>query len=110
MPGTPTGLKNSGRFLSASLIFHSDALELYLHSSYPLLHSSFLTSDKLMEMRKSIVLKYVWEEDDNDGIDKVDDSSSAVTVVGELSDLESTNQSFEEPSLVAIKPMSLRGN
>ena len=62
-----------------------------------------------MEMRKSIVLKYAWEEED--------DSSSAVAVVdstvaavGELSGLESTNQSFEDPSLVAIKPVPLRGN
>ena len=50
-------------------------------------------------MRKSIVLKYAWEEED-DGIDKVDDSSiaeavaavdSTVAVVGELSGLELTN-------------------
>ena len=62
MPSIPTGLKNAGRMLSASLIFHLDALELYLHSSHPLLYSSFLTCDNLMEMRKSIVLKYAWEE------------------------------------------------
>ena len=109
-PSIPTGLKNAGRFLSASLIFHLNALELYLHSSHPLLHSSFLTSDKLMEMRKSIVLKYAWEEED-DGIDKVnEDDRRSAAVVGELSGLESTNQSFEDPSLAAIKPMPLRGN
>ena len=38
MPSIPTDLKNAGRFLSASLIFHLDALELYLHSSHPLLY------------------------------------------------------------------------
>ena len=70
---------------------------------------TFLTSDKLMEMRKCIVLKYAWEEED--------DSSSAVAVVdstvaavGELLGLESTNQSFKDPSLAAMKPMPLQGN
>ena len=109
MPSIPTGLKNAGRFLSASLIFHLDTLESYLHSSHPLLHSSFLTTDKLMEMRNSIVLKYAWEEEDGSS-SAVAVVGSTVAAVGELSGLESTNQSFEDPSLAAIEPMPLRGN
>ena len=69
MPIIPAGLINAGRFLSASLIFHLDTLEDYLHPSHPLMNSSFLASEKLMEMKKSIILKYVWEEED-DGVDE----------------------------------------
>ena len=38
IPSIPTSLKNVGRFLSISLIFHLNALESFLHSSHPLLH------------------------------------------------------------------------
>lgn len=109
MLSIPTGLKNAGIFLSASLIFHLDELESYLHSSHPLLHSSFLTSGKLIEMRKTFVLKCAWEEE-YDGVDKVEDRScSSVAVVSGLlgDDDELTSHSFNDLSLVSNKPMSL---
>ena len=111
MPSTPTGLINAGRFLSASLIFHLDALGDYLHPSHPLLNSSFLSSEKLMEMKTSIILKYVWEVED-DGVNEAgeDSTCTGVAVVGRLLGDDVTNQSFTDPSLPAIKHMPLEGN
>ena len=49
-PSIRRGFIDTGRCLSGSLIFHLDALENYLYSDHPLLYSSFMTSEKLMEM------------------------------------------------------------
>ena len=67
MSSIPTDLINAGSFLSASLLFHLDSPEDYLHSSHDLQGSSLITSEKLIEVKKTIVLKYAWEEED-DGV------------------------------------------
>ena len=89
-----------------------------------------MTSKKLMEMRKTIVLKFAWgEEDDSvddiglavrshdsvslpNGVDKNSDTTSIVAVVGGnlVNDCVRLNDSFIGPSLSAIKHMSLRDN
>ena len=112
MPSIPTGLTNADRFLSASLIFQLDKFENYLHPSHPLLNSSFLSSETVMEIKMSFYLKYTWEEEE-DGVDKTGEDSSTISrvaVVGGLSSDGVTNQSFTDPSLAAIKPMPLRGD
>ena len=61
-------------------------------------------------MKYSIILKYAWEEED-DGVDEIgEDSTVGVVVVvgGLLSDNDVMNQSFNNFSLSAIKPMPLR--
>ena len=59
-----------------------------------------------MEMKKSIILKYALEEED-DGVDKIGEDSS---IIGGLSGEVLTNQSFTDTSLATIKPMPLQGN
>ena len=88
----PSGLMSAGRFLSACLLFHLDFLQGFLSPSHPLLLVSFFTSKKLAEMKKSIIVKYAWEEDDDFEIVGTDGVSKSGAGVQEDFQSEESNQ------------------
>ena len=80
LPSIQIGLNNTGRFLSVSL-FYFYILEDYFDSSHPLLLTSFMTSEKLIDMRQSIVLTYASKKDKGlvlvpNGVDDIGDTAS----------------------------------